>query len=276
MATRLFCRAIPAVSSTSATAPLEAQRDQGQIGVWLRPWSRCASVVRGAPRCVHVMVLTALVVLTAAVGARAQATSTEPPLGRVEAAFAAGWLSGAALADADANLRTRDGTSYRLFTTESRFDAAPMIEARLAYPLTRRYTVEGRFGFTRPELRTSISADVENAPALSVVERVDHYTIEGALIVMMHGLRVASLVPFVSGGAGYLRQLHEGQTLVEEGVIYHIGGGVKHQLFARPQGFLKAAGFRADGRVYLVTGGVELDAGTRPHAAASGGFYVTF
>jgi hypothetical protein len=200
----------------------------------------------------------------------------ETPLRRIEAAFAGGWLSGAGLSDADANLRTRDGADYRLFSTDSRFVAAPVIEARVAYSLTRTYTVEGRFGFARPDLRTSISADVENAPPLSVSERIDQYTIEAALIVMLNGLRIASLVPFASGGVGYLRQLHEGQTLVEQGVVYHLGGGVKHLLFARTEGLLKAAGVRGDARVYLVNGGVALDDGVRPHAAVAAGFFVTF
>jgi hypothetical protein len=220
--------------------------------------------------------MTVVAVFVASDSGRAQTTSNEPPLRRVEAAFAGGWLSGAALGGTDANLRTRDGGEYLLFSADSRFDAAPMLEARVAYPFTRRYTLEGRFGLSRPELRTSISADVENAPALSVAERVDRYTIEGALIVMLNGLRFRSLVPFASGGAGYLRQLHEGLTLVEEGIVYHVGGGVKHQLFVRQRGWLKAAGLRGDVRLYVVTGGIELDAGAQPHGAASGGVYVTF
>jgi hypothetical protein len=216
-----------------------------------------------------------LLVLAAPVLARAQA-SREPPRGRIEAAFAAGWLGGGGLGDAAANLRTSGSGDYLLFTTDTRFAAAPMIEARVAYPLTARYTIEGRFGFSRPELRTSISGDAENAPALSVAEPVDQYTFEGALVVMLSGLRFASLVPFASGGAGYLRQLHEGQTLVEEGVAYHVGGGVKRQLFARQRGLVKGAGVRGEARLYVFSHGVEFDGGARLQGSVLGSVFVTF
>jgi hypothetical protein len=206
----------------------------------------------------------------------AQASLPEPPLHRPEAAFSAGWLAGTTLGAADANLRTRTGNDYLLFSTDSRFGGAPMLEARASYALTRRYTVEGRAGFSRPELRTTISGDVEGAPDIDVAERIHQYTFEGALVVMLHGLRFATLVPFASGGAGYLRQLHEGQTLVEEGVLYHLGGGVKRALFARRQGLVKAAGFRADVRWYVLTGGIDLDDSARHHLAGIGGFFVTF
>ena len=51
-------------------------------------------------------------------------------------------------------------------------------------------------------------------------------------------------MPFVYGGAGYLRELHEGEALVEEGLEYHAGGGIKvwfgsgRFAFAATSGFL--------------------------------------
>ena len=38
------------------------------------------------------------------------------------------------------------------------------------------------------------------------------------------------LRPFASGGAGYLRQLHEDRTLVETGQVYYAGGGARYWL----------------------------------------------
>ena len=224
--------------------------------------------------CGRSVVAVALILSLVPVAALGQ--GTEPPLRRPEAAFSGGWLGGSGFGGADANLRTRTGGDYLLFTTDSRLASTPALEARVSYALTRRFAVEGRFGFSRPDLRTSISGDVEGAPPIDVAERIDQYTFEGALVVMLPGLRFTSLVPFVSGGAGYLRQLHEGRTLVEEGVLYHIGGGVKHSLFARQRRFIKAAGFRGDVRLHVVTGGIELAESARTHVAALGGFLVTF
>jgi hypothetical protein len=216
------------------------------------------------------------VVVMLGIPAIVHAQAGEPPVRRPEVGVAAGWLSGAGLGATDANLRTRTGDDYLLFSTESRLTATPMVEARLAYALTRRYAIEGRFGFSRPDLRTSITGDVEGAPAIEVGERIDQYTFEGALVITLPGLRAGSLIPFASGGAGYLRQLHQGLTLVEEGIVYHAGAGVTHRLFTRPQGLFEAAGFRGEARMYAFTGGIAHGSVARVHAAASGGFFVAF
>jgi hypothetical protein len=217
-----------------------------------------------------------LLVMVGLPAAGAAQTAGEPLPGRPEASFSAGWRGGSSFGSADANLRTRTGGDYLLFSTDSRMVGAPALEARASYALTRRYALEGRFTASRPELHTSISADVEGAADLEVAEQVDHYTFEGALVVMVPALRVGPLLPFASVGAGYLRQLHEGLTLVEEGITYHVGGGARHTLFLRRQGALKSAGLRGDVRLNVLTGGIELGDGTRTHVSASGGFFVGF
>ena len=47
----------------------------------------------------------------------------------------------------------------------------------------------------------------------------------------MKGLR-----PFVTAGGGYLRQLHEGLTVIEEGRVFYVGGGARYWIFARARG----------------------------------------
>ena len=217
-----------------------------------------------------------LLLMGAVAAADAQSTANQADVGRIEAAIGVGWLGGSSLGDRDANLRTRTGGDYRLFSTESRFDGAPSLEARGAYALTSRYIVEGRVGISHPDLFTAISADAESTPDLTVAERIDQYTFEGALVALFPGLRFASFVPFASGGAGYLRQLHEGQTLIEEGVAYHLGGGVRRSLFARDSGWVRGAGIRVDARVSILTGGIEFDGQARVHPAVSGSLYVGF
>jgi hypothetical protein len=206
----------------------------------------------------------------------AQTTTSDPLPGQAEASFAAGWLGGFSFGTADANLRTRTGDTYLLFSTRSKMQGAPFLEARASYALSSRYVLEGRFAMSQPELRTAIASDVEGAPELEVAEQIDQYTFGGALAVMLPGLRVGSLLPFASLGAGYLRQLHEGLTLVEEGIAYHVGGGARHALFGRRRGLVEAAGFRGDVRLDILTGGIELSDGPRTHLSASGGFFVTF
>lgn len=217
-------------------------------------------------------------VLVAAPGAVVAQTVDDRPVRRFELAGGFGLLSGATLDKEDANLRANSTPPqpFRLFTAESLLTRAGAIEARVGYVLTRRYEVEARFAFGRPELRTTISADVEGAPGVTVMERVDQYVVDGALLVLFDEARFVGVVPFASAGAGYLRQLHEGLTVIESGRVYHVGGGLKRWLFARGEGLAKGAGLRADARLYLLGGGVAVEDGLRPHSAISGSFFVTF
>ena len=199
-------------------------------------------------------------------------------IGRLEVGGGFGLLGGASIGTEDANLRanTSPAEPYRLFTAESSVQRAGVLEARLGVALTRRYAVEGRFSFSRPELQSSISADVEGAPGLTVVERVDQYVIDAAVLVLFDEARFARMVPFASAGGGYVRQLHEGLTVIEGGGIYHVGGGIKHWFFSRNSGFARAAGARADARLYFLTGGFALDDGPRSHGAISGSVFLGF
>jgi hypothetical protein len=222
--------------------------------------------------------LAVLVLACTASTAAAQPPRAAPPLRRIELSVGGGLFGGADLGSADANLRgnslARD--PFRLFGTESTVTRAAAIEARLGMALTRRYSVEGTFSFARPELRTSISADAEGAPALVVGERIDQYLVDAAVVVLLDELRIGSVVPVLAGGAGYVRQLHEGLTLIEEGYSVHVGGGLRQWFLTGGRGLLKAAGLRADARVVIVNGAIAADDRPRSHGAISGGLFVVF
>jgi hypothetical protein len=207
-------------------------------------------------------------------------TGGERPVRRIEVSAGGGFLGGGDLGEQPAALRansTGAPAPFNLFTTSSRFDGARFVEARLGYALTRRFAAEASFVFGQPELRTSIRDDIENAPALSVAERVDQYFVDATVIVMLDALRIGSrTVPFASAGAGYLRQLHEGQTLIETGQVYHVGGGLKHWLAIRDRGFVRGIGMRADARAYVLVKGIDFKDRPRPHGAISGALFVTF
>lgn len=221
-----------------------------------------------------------LVVLVAGAGSALAQTADERPAHRIEATVGGLWLGGASLGSSTAEIRAnRTGTPapFTLFTTESRFGSTPGLETRVGYGLTKTIAVELGLIFGRPELRTRVDDDVENAPGLTVAEPVEQYFVDGSLLMLLDRFALGGrTVPFVSGGAGYLRQLHEGQTLVETGQVYHLGGGVKHWLALRDRGFVRGAGVRVDGRVYLLVKGIEFEDRVRPHGAISGSFFVTF
>lgn len=200
--------------------------------------------------------------------------------GRIELGAGGIWLAGSPLGSTDATLtRNQGGPSDRftLFKTESDLESVGGFDARLAVRLTRGIAVEAGFTVSRPRVTTKISADVENSAVVSAVEDLTQYVIDVGALVHLTRLRFAGrAVPFVSGGGGYLRQLHEGRTLIETGRVYHLGGGVKLPLLSRSRRFLKGAGARVEARAYTRDGGFDLANKSRSFGAMSAGIYVTF
>jgi hypothetical protein len=214
----------------------------------------------------------------ATTAAHAQAIG-ERPAGRIEVDIGGGWLGGGSVGEADAELlaNERERRPFTLFSADGRFSSVPALHARAAFALNRRFTVEGGVVFSRPNLEVSTSADVEGGPSLTIVERIDQYFFEGTVLVLIDEARMgARTVPYAAAGAGYLRQLHEGLTVIEHGQVFHAGGGLKHWLVARNAGRIRAAGLRADARVYVLASGAALDDRPRPRLAISGSVFVAF
>jgi hypothetical protein len=154
---------------------------------------------------------------------------------------------------------------------------AATLQADVGFSFNRRWGIEGSVTKSSPDLRSSVSADAEGAPGLTAIERVDQYVIEGRVVITLEELRLSErTLPFATAGAGYLRQLHQGHTLIEEGRAFHVGGGLKHWLLARDRGLLKAAGIRLDARLYVLTSGITLDDDARPQGTISGAAFVAF
>jgi hypothetical protein len=221
-----------------------------------------------------------LVVAVALAGGRSVAAQTvDRPIHRFEATLGALWLGGGELGSGDAELR-QSGTppsDFTLFATETSVEAAPGFDGRVAFWVTRSIAIEAGFVMTRPVIGTRVTGDVENAGDLTLEEDLEQYFVDVGAVLLLDRFRIGErTVPFVSGGGGYLRQLHEGRTLVETGQVYHIGAGVRHWLRVRDTGFLRAAGLRVDARAYMLVNGVAFESGARPHGAISGALFLTF
>ena len=198
--------------------------------------------------------------------------------GGIEVSFGGGVLGGSAAIARDASLRanTSLGNASPLFTTSTRFAPAPLIEARMGMPVAHRYIIEAYVAVTRPLLETSLESDTEGAPSLTAVERVEQFVVGAGLVVGLDQWRVGSWVPVAEVGAGYLRQLHEGRTLVEEGQVYYVGGGVRRSLLSRARGVVRAIGVRADARYSLLSGGVTVTDGLQSRVSVTAGVFVIF
>jgi hypothetical protein len=135
--------------------------------------------------------------------------------------------------------------------------------------------VEASYG--RPQLKVTISSDIENAPEVTAAESLQQFTIGVGMVWYVPFHKASSrLAPFVFGGAGQLRQVHEERTVLETGQYYQVGGGVKWLLFTRPRGLVDAGGLRVDARAVVRTKGVAFDEGAHLSPALGASAFLRF
>ena len=225
------------------------------------------------PRRVCFVCSTALAALTVVTPAAAQAPSE--PIGRLQVGVGVGWIGGASVGEQPADLRTASGGPYRLFESETDLGATASFELRVGFGLTPRFGVEGRVARSAPEVNAVVSSDAEASDSFMISESIDQYVFEGGVLFRLDELQAMGLTPFVSAGAGYVRQLHEGDSLVEEGRLFYAGGGFTRIFFSRPQGFIRAASVRADLRLNVLSLDLEADS-SRLQGSLAGSIVFTF
>jgi hypothetical protein len=170
----------------------------------------------------------------------------------------------------NAELTPNAGTppAFVEFKTTNRLKPGLGLQGRIGFVITPALAVEGGIRFTRPTYEARVTDDFEGAPDTTIEETLSQYVFDGAVVWHITGARFAggSAVPFLYGGAGYLRELHEENAFVEEGVEYHAGGGIKWWF-----GQSGRIGIRAEGGISIRDGGFDFKDGQRivPVAGAS-------
>jgi hypothetical protein len=168
-----------------------------------------------------------------------------PHAGSLEISGGATWTRGYDAGRADA-LLTRPGPAgtppLTLFTVSGTVASGSGAVARLGVYLARRVSVEGTIEYTRPTLRAHLSDDFELAPDTDAEETTTSYLAGGSVL---YHFGTGRFVPFVSGGGGYLRQLHEENSELLSGTEFHAGGGIKYWFGTGRHRF----GVRADAQV---------------------------
>lgn len=182
--------------------------------------------------------------------------------GRFEIGVGAHWIGQESLGARDATETVSNGTSTRLFSTSSDLSSVPTVDAHIGVRLTRSFEAEISGAYGAPTLESMISNDVEATGTVNVTEKVSQFTIGGGLLYYLPMKTPTRWVPFVTGGAAYVRQLHAGGTLDATGETYQLGGGVKYLFRSHPRR-VRVVGIRADALAVARVRGVAFDTGAR-------------
>ena len=202
--------------------------------------------------------------------------------GSIEVSALALWLAPGSLGARDATLTpNQNGTAdrYTLFRSSADLGATPGVAATVGYYLTRALSVEGGFSYAPPPVKVTISDDVEQAPDITFDgETLAQYTVDAALVFQLRRLAFARGRgrPFVSAGAGYRREAHADNFIIDTGQVYQVGGGVRYFFKPRARGLVKAFGIRADARVLFGVGGFSFDGRTTRTMSLRGGLLAAF
>ena len=198
-----------------------------------------------------------------------------PQGGSIEVGGGVTFVPGFEMGSLTADLTTSSPTTrFDLFTTDSRVGDFIGVSARVGYYISRSISIEGSVRYARPELSVDLSGDAESAADVTATEIASHYVFGGSVLFDLRGASFAGGrgVPFVSGGAGYLRELHEGNLLVETGIEYHATAGLKYWFGSGHNRF----GLRVEGGMSAREDGFDNEDGRRVQPLAAAGLSYVF
>lgn len=194
----------------------------------------------------RLLVLALLTWFPAAASAQPYIGHTGPRRGTVEVGGGGVWTGAYDAGGAVATLTRPAGTSpLTLFAVDGRVQGVPGAGVQIGIFLGRRVSAEATFQYGRPILRARVTSDFESAPETIADGTMTSYLVGGSLLYHFGGGR---FVPFVSGGGGYLRQLHEDNAELLTGTEMHAGGGLKYWLGTGRRRFGLRVGAEASAR----------------------------
>ena len=182
------------------------------------------------------------------------------------------WLTGIHFDDVNAGETGFGGVTRTVFKSSTTFEQAACPEVKVIVGLTSAIDVEGGIAYGRTHLSTRITQDPE-ASNVTISESVSAYVLEAGVAVRLSRWRRDRSVPFVSAGAGYLRQIHDGQTLIDGGPGWYAGGGFRIPLGTDPARGLKSAALRLELRATILGGGSTLDGSLHVLPSVIGGVF---
>lgn len=185
------------------------------------------------------------------------------------------WQGGFDLGTVNAELQRNPTTGtgpLDLFTAGSKLGSGIGFQGRVAAYLSTHLAIEGGVRVARPKLDIKLSGDFESAPDQTATETLTQYVIDGSAVLNLAPFNSGRVVPFIAGGAGYIRDLHEGSELIETGIEYHGLVGIKWWFSDRPH----RLGIRGEGGFSIRDGGFDFRDERRTVPIATAGFVYIF
>jgi len=190
---------------------------------------------------------TVAAVVLATGGTAAAQTASAPAKHPIELS-AGGLLFGqTSFGTRDAEFLGSDGRPLTIFRAESALRPGFGVEAHLGFGLTNSVWAEASGTWARADFRTRVSDDIENVAATVLKEPMSRFSVEGSVLWLFaqHG----KTAWFARGGAGWMRELTGQNSLLEDGLVGSIGGGVKYLWKDPARTRFRPVGFRIEGRV---------------------------
>lgn len=164
---------------------------------------------------------------------------------------------------------------FTLFSAASTVESIAGFEGRVGFTFTTNLAVEVGGAFERPRVSIAISADPEAASQVLEGEALQQYVFDAGVVWQLPVRLGRRARPFVRGGAGYVRQLHEGRTLLEHGQIYYAGGGLRYWIRGG-EAVKRSLGLRADARAVWKRNAIDFEQRTRAFPALSAFAFFEF
>jgi hypothetical protein len=182
------------------------------------------------------------------------------------------WLTGVRFNDVNASETAFGGATRVVFRSSTKLEQAVCPEAKVVVGLTSTIDAEGAVAFGRTHLSTSLTSDVEAASATASAP-LTLYLFQGGVAAHLVRWQRGRVAPFASGGIGYLRQLHDGHALVQNGTSWYVGGGLRYPLKNDRARGLNSAALRLELRATILPGGLTVDGATHVLPTAIAGVF---
>jgi hypothetical protein len=200
------------------------------------------------------------------VPAAAQTPRSSTPKNGLQLGIGVRWNNQFTFASRDANELAPSGSDVTLFTAKSRLESAFGVQLSVSPRLTRTMRLEVTGAYSMPELSVAVVDDLEGADSVVASETIQQILLEVAIVGEHDGMNPARrTVPFTFGGVGFAREMHEGQTVVENSQTFFVGIGAKH--FLMRGRVRRNIGVREDVRLVVRINGASFD--DEPHVGAT-------